>query len=414
VWDSLDERVQIHQNHVLALLQERLQIAITIIDGLDTSISDEPSWKALLGRKGDPKKLNYAIHTKGKLDKVVKDLDSWHRRFDPSWYLLTRTASPAIDQPMTTMRSNPSKELTIIQKLRHAHQINDRSAESRGSIFFPKGYSIQARKHIANTSAQTGYAAQQFVIIDSLHIAKDNDIQVATKDARDVARILTNVDPNIFSLLTCQGVVEVFDSSNQVAGFEFVFAVPTAFHEPRSLRTFLLAVTHEYPLDNRFRLARLLARSVSFLHSAQVVHKNIAPETVVLLADSSTGLETPFLVGFEKFRRAGGRSNMSGDTLWEKNLYRHPKRQGEYPEEEYKMQHDIYSLGVCLLEIGLGTSFVRFEAMSAWYIAHNSNLLLEWTNLIQRSKPEGYSSGLNVRDHGAFEEKRCSGKGLPN
>jgi hypothetical protein len=40
------------------------------------------------------------------------------------------------------------------------------------------------------------------------------------------------------------------------------------------------------------------------------------------------------------------------------NLYRHPSRQGEYPEEEYIMQHDIYSLGVCLLEIGLGTSFV--------------------------------------------------------
>jgi hypothetical protein len=61
--------------HQLALLQERLQIAITIIDGLDTTISDEPSWKALW-RKGDPKKLKYAVHTKGKLDKVVKDLDA--------------------------------------------------------------------------------------------------------------------------------------------------------------------------------------------------------------------------------------------------------------------------------------------------------------------------------------------------
>jgi hypothetical protein len=60
------------------------------------------------------------------------------------------------------MRSNPSKELTMIQELRHAHRINDRPAKSRDSIFFPKGYPIQARKHIANTSAQTGYAAQQF------------------------------------------------------------------------------------------------------------------------------------------------------------------------------------------------------------------------------------------------------------
>jgi serine/threonine protein kinase len=233
------------------------------------------------------------------------------------------------------------------------------------------------RKQIPNTTAQTGYATQQFVIIDSLHIAKDNNIEVATKSARDIARILANVDPNIFSLLTCQGLIRVFDSSNHVTGFEFIFTVPTALERPRSLRTFLLDANHEYPLDVRFRLARLLARSVSFLHSSQIVHKNITPETVVLLLDSSTGLETPFLIGFEKFRRAEDRTYMSGDAFWEKNLYRHPKRQGEYPEEAYKMQHDIYSLGVCLLEIGLGASFVRFEATSTQYVnPHAPNCLL--------------------------------------
>jgi serine/threonine protein kinase len=389
IWNSLDERVQIHQNHVLVVLQERLQIAITILDGLETSTSDEPNLKALLSMKGDMKRLKYAVYAKGKLEKVAKDLDEWHRRFDPSWYLLARATAPVIDQSITTVQSNPSKELTIIQELRHAHRINDGLEQSRGTIFFPKDYSIQMREQIPNTSAQTGYAAQQFVIIDSLHSTKDNDIQVAIKDARDIARILANVDPSIFSLLTCQGVIKVFNSSNQVTGFEFIFTVPTMFQELRSLRTFLLAANHDYPLDDRFRLARLLARSVSFLHSSQIVHKNIVPETVILLTDPSTGLETPFLVGFEKFRQAGSRTYMSGDTFWEKNLYRHPKRQGELPEEEYKMQHDIYSLGVCLLEIGLGTSFVHYEATSVWYVTAFcfiwliSNLLLKWTNMLK-------------------------------
>lgn len=36
---------------------------------------------------------------------------------------------------------------------------------------------------------------------------------------------------------------------------------------------------------------------------------------------------------------------------------RHPSRQGTQPEIDYRMQHDIYSLGVVLLEIGLWTSF---------------------------------------------------------
>jgi len=49
-----------------------------------------------------------------------------------------------------------------------------------------------------------------------------------------------------------------------------------------------------------------------------------------------------------------------GDENWEQNVYRHPSRQGMNPEEDYVMQHDIYSLGVCLLEIGLWQSFVAY------------------------------------------------------
>lgn len=40
---------------------------------------------------------------------------------------------------------------------------------------------------------------------------------------------------------------------------------------------------------------------------------------------------------------------------------RHPTRQGLHPEVDYQMQHDIYSLGVVLLEIGLWTSFLLFN-----------------------------------------------------
>lgn len=51
---------------------------------------------------------------------------------------------------------------------------------------------------------------------------------------------------------------------------------------------------------------------------------------------------------------------MQGDDKWQDNLYRHPERQGKNPEESYTMHHDVYSLGVCLLEIGLWTSFVKY------------------------------------------------------
>jgi hypothetical protein len=68
-----------------------------------------------------------------------------------------------------------------------------------------------------------------------------------------------------------------------------------------------------------------------------------------------------YLIGFEQIRLAKGRALLRGDAAWQKNIYQHPSRQSISPEEAYRMQHDIHSLGVCLLEIGLWGSFVVYS-----------------------------------------------------
>jgi len=67
---------------------------------------------------------------------------------------------------------------------------------------------------------------------------------------------------------------------------------------------------------------------------------------------------TPYLVGFEEFRLDDSDTMMRGSQEWYKNLYRHPDRQGVLVKERFIMQHDIYSFGVMLLEIGMGISFI--------------------------------------------------------
>ena len=79
---------------------------------------------------------------------------------------------------------------------------------------------------------------------------------------------------------------------------------------------------------------------------------------MIIFEKQDSNLGFPFLVGFERFRPAAAGSKLLGDADWARNLYRHPKRQGILPEDLYIMQHDIYSLGVCLLEIGIWTSFI--------------------------------------------------------
>ncbi len=116
-----------------------------------------------------------------------------------------------------------------------------------------------------------------------------------------------------------------------------------------------------HSLSRQVLIAKELAKSVSFVHNLNFVHKHICPETILLFEDLGSRFST-FLVGFDNFRVADGGTNFAGDATWERNLYRHPSRQGEFPEEAYKMQHDVYRLGVCLLEIGLWQSFVSYSS----------------------------------------------------
>ncbi|KAJ9491879.1 hypothetical protein VN97_g1332 [Penicillium thymicola] len=61
---------------------------------------------------------------------------------------------------------------------------------------------------------------------------------------------------------------------------------------------------------------------------------------------------------------ASSRTLRKGEASWERCLYQHPDRIGSISSEDYIMQHDIYSLGVCLLELGLWESFVSYDELT--------------------------------------------------
>jgi hypothetical protein len=90
------------------------------------------------------------------------------------------------------------------------------------------------------------------------------------------------------------------------------------------------------------------------------VHKGVRPNNILMLhahddADFPRGLGHSFLVGFEFARRGMARSTGSGHWGWKDDIYRHPDRQskdGVDLEVYYKPKHDVYSVGIVLLEIG--------------------------------------------------------------
>ncbi|KAK8044373.1 hypothetical protein PG993_004397 [Apiospora rasikravindrae] len=124
------------------------------------------------------------------------------------------------------------------------------------------------------------------------------------------------------------------------------------------------------PLDVRFQLARSLTEAVLGVHVQGLVHKNIRTNTILLVErpvpetgagslENNDVSRDVYLTNWNLLRDVSGATIMSGGTQWAEDMYRHPRRQGMDVQERYNIGHDIYSLGVCLLEIGLWNLLIR-------------------------------------------------------
>jgi serine/threonine protein kinase len=111
--------------------------------------------------------------------------------------------------------------------------------------------------------------------------------------------------------------------------------------------------TQEPPsLNFRMNLCAGLAEAILHVHSLNLVHKNVRPENILLVPDDQESAAKLFLLGWQFARETQDfRSRRIGEVLLERRIYQHPHRHREVAEQDYCMGHDIYSLGVCLLEI---------------------------------------------------------------
>ena len=242
----------------------------------------EPALRTILvGKLKEGKKLKYALHTKARLERVAEDLEKWHERFDPSWYLLARSTAVATEQYRALEQWHPDKELAIIQELHRIHKANVDPTDPRDyidtpgnsarpgaireplyakdSIFLLDDFRIYACERIPNAYAETGRIGDELIMIDHFVFGANQFFSQATADVRDMGRILSKIDPLIFGLLRCRGVMKEYNDFRNLIGFAFVLEVPRNFGTPRCLRSILLDESASHALDDRFRLAKLLA-----------------------------------------------------------------------------------------------------------------------------------------------------------
>jgi hypothetical protein len=350
----LDKQGQDIQSQVLEILKSKLAIANIRLDGLVTNWSSDLMSKVtpdilVITKRGKSKYVMLKNH----LDETIKDVESWQTLlFNPSWFSIMKAKSQlfGIELSRAAEAKNMNKQNDMITG---ALAVRDPLGKAASiSVFLPYEKLVTAR--IIGITFSSARLIQiedggKWRLLDSVS-------DLSKKATRDLAVKLKSCKPSTFGLLTCIGAIDN-TTKNELS---LVFRIPENMTDPTTLRGKLLSGHSNHSLSNRFQLATQLAQAVCSIHSFGLVHKSIRPENIILFQNQESALGLAFLLGFEKVRVEEGPTRLVGDTDEEKNLYRHPQRQGLKLQDSYIMQHDIYSLGVCLLEIGLWNSFVEY------------------------------------------------------
>ncbi|KAG8415897.1 hypothetical protein J3459_013958 [Metarhizium acridum] len=172
--------------------------------------------------------------------------------------------------------------------------------------------------------------------------------------AHQLARLLFEAGSHEFHTLPFRGYLN--DTSNSRFAFYFDYPQGASEKQPATLRH-LIGDNNDAArllLPQRFQIALTVSRALGAFHADGWVHKSVRSHSVMFFYNhENRGMyDQPYLVDFEFSRPEMGGTQLVFDDDLERNLYRHPDRLG-YPMVEFNKVHDVYGLGVVLLELGL-------------------------------------------------------------
>ncbi|KAL8718019.1 MAG: hypothetical protein Q9225_004805 [Loekoesia sp. 1 TL-2023] len=308
--------------------------------------------------KGNIRRGAFAITLKKSIDTTIHDLDQWQQNLlDPTWYQLVLVPGPHVQQQAKEACIDDEVSERTLTDLRFLLSKKDQADDLTTEVFLPYDAveSIASGIEFSKASLAIDKELKDIVLLDRVKTPAETNRDQSVSDVYRLVKFFSSVDPELFGFLRCRGALKNAEHC------DLIFSFPKDQDDPTSLRALLVRANDAYPLNARINIAQTLARSVMFLHDCQFVHKSLRPENIICFATQGECPDKPYMIGLDRFRLIDARSMRQSDDLWYKDIYRYPSRQGIRPEKDYIMQHDIYSLGVCLLEIGLWRSFQKWD-----------------------------------------------------
>ena len=318
-------------------------------------------------------KLKFSVHGRKSLEDACGELEQWYMRFLRRAVVFLVFGGPGAIQSEPSVVDH-SRVLTRIQNIRKA--ILDPVSEPGSASLLLEGLDSSITLRPLDQSGvyihDNGGEIVEYRTYDT-H-ATPKDINKTRSLVRDFAAGLRETDSSIMGLLQCNG----FSPEPLQYRFALRFQFPIGKTNPHTLQHLLTHPSNQRPgiqhsMSDRIALVRKIASAVLYLHSCGFVHKNIRPDKILIFDDSvpeGTDPAThgssyphvigePFLVGFDSIRRATAASSMIRVEDWKKNIYLHPDRHRMAAGDEFTTRHDIYSLGIVLLEIALWSTFTN-------------------------------------------------------
>lgn len=293
---------------------------------------------------GQVNRWYYTVKGEHELKRILEDLHKWQ-----------------IDFILFVVSAQMSRQISARDMLLTPQRFRLTTQNESGFM----GLNLEPAPHVRLASAEYKNDADKItetdVLIEPQNIPKGQDTTVLL--ARHLGKSWTTG-----GVLQCLGYLTD-------PRLELVFRIPSNLTNPRSLKSLIARQngnesTSKPAIHSRLSLAMALSEAVLTVHSARLVHKSIQPETILLFekwdedetqSNGEKSLGVPILTAWSMSRKTDELSSRLGEDDWMKNIYRHPQRQGLQLEKRYHMGHDLYSLGVCLLELGLWEPLIAAE-----------------------------------------------------
>ncbi|MCJ1415984.1 hypothetical protein MMC32_002319 [Xylographa parallela] len=381
----------------------RLRVDEDTVHAEDTSLlltleppSESDSWltptkNALRARfNNQTKAIKWAVSDRRKFEKTLKEFQKWNSYLKgfalmfggivlapqlhgqrSSEHLSVSMSTSAVSQNDSNVQKLELKPHIRIRELARQPELDDKdyNLEDVEIVELTEQSQSLATISISQlTIRSTRKVQRQPVLVELKEYASnevDDDELETLQEVQDfdetqvhqLASMLASADQASLHTLPLKGYLRqnITDRSRRYA---FVYDFPKSASEitPTSLHEMISSSepSARLSLPAHFLIARTIATTLGTLHADGWVHKSIRSHNFIFFRSTgaNSGFTEPYLIGFEYSRLETEESESTWDDDAGKNFYRHPERQGP-PLVTFTKRHDIYALGLVLLEIGL-------------------------------------------------------------